>query len=82
MIPYLLSVITLGYPLFVLETALGQGTGKSPVGALGALCPRLKGLAWLGFSANACITCYYMVLLSSPIFLFLFPFLLQNSPLP
>lgn len=64
MIPYLISVFTLGYPLFVLETALGQGTGKSPIGALGSLCPRLKGLAWLGFSANACITCYYMVVLS------------------
>ena len=66
MIPYLVSVFTLGYPLFVLETSLGQGTGKSPVGALGALCPRLKGLAWLGFSANACITCYYMVMPSPP----------------
>jgi len=64
MIPYVISITTLGYPLFVLETALGQGTGKSPVGALGTLCPRLKGLAWLGFSANACITCYYMVVLS------------------
>jgi SNF family Na+-dependent transporter len=33
-IPYGISLVTLGYPLFVLETALGQGTGKSPIGAL------------------------------------------------
>ena len=64
MIPYMISIVSLGYPLFVLETALGQGTGKSPLGAMATLCPRLKGLAWLGFSANACITCYYMVVIS------------------
>jgi SNF family Na+-dependent transporter len=28
------------------------------------LCPRLRGLAWLGFSANVCITCYYMIVIS------------------
>jgi hypothetical protein len=33
-IPYGISLVTLGYPLFVLETSLGQGTGKSPIGAL------------------------------------------------
>ena len=43
MIPYIIMLILCGIPLLYMELAVGQYTRRGPIGALGKLCPLLKG---------------------------------------
>lgn len=43
LIPYFIIMIICGVPLLYMELAVGQLTGRGPIGAIGHLCPLLKG---------------------------------------
>ena len=43
LIPYIIIMIVCGVPMLYMELAVGQYTGRGPIGALGHLCPLLKG---------------------------------------
>lgn len=43
MIPYAITMVFIGGPMLYMELAVGQFTGRGPIGALGHLCPLLKG---------------------------------------
>ncbi|EKX40944.1 hypothetical protein GUITHDRAFT_112949 [Guillardia theta CCMP2712] len=64
LIPYFLSLFALGIPLWILESSLGQGIGKSSLGCFRDLSRRWKGLGWLSFVANQGICIYYCVVLA------------------
>lgn len=41
--PYCIILIVCSIPLLFMELAVGQYTGRGPIGALGQLCPLFKG---------------------------------------
>lgn len=43
LIPYVIIMVICGVPMLYMEIAVGQFTGRGPIGALGHLCPLLKG---------------------------------------
>ena len=43
LIPYMIMLVLCGIPLLYMELAVGQYTRRGPIGALGKLCPLLKG---------------------------------------
>ena len=44
LIPYFIILIICGIPMLFMELAVGQFTGRGPIGALGQLCPLFKGI--------------------------------------
>lgn len=44
LIPYAIIMAICGVPMLYMELAVGQFTGRGPIGALGHLCPLLKGI--------------------------------------
>lgn len=43
LIPYAIIMVFIGGPMLYMELAVGQFTGRGPIGALGHLCPLFKG---------------------------------------
>ena len=43
LIPYIVMLLLCGIPLLYMELAVGQYTRRGPIGALGKICPLLKG---------------------------------------
>lgn len=43
LVPYFLILIVCGVPLLYMELSIGQFTRRGPIGALGQVCPLLKG---------------------------------------
>ena len=43
LVPYFVMLLLCGIPLLYMELAVGQYTRRGPIGALGKLCPILKG---------------------------------------
>lgn len=43
LIPYVIIMVFIGGPMLYMELAVGQFTGRGPIGALGHLCPLFKG---------------------------------------
>lgn len=44
LIPYFIILVICGIPMLFMELAVGQYTGRGPIGALGQLCPLFKGM--------------------------------------
>lgn len=44
LIPYFIILFVCGVPMLFMELAVGQYTGRGPIGAIGQLCPLFKGL--------------------------------------
>lgn len=64
LIPYFISLFGLGIPLFALEFTLGQGTGKSALGAFLSMDRRVGGVGLLTMLSAAGIVIYYNVILA------------------
>lgn len=43
LIPYFIILVLCGVPMLFMELAVGQYTGRGPIGAIGQLCPLFKG---------------------------------------
>ena len=48
LVPYFVMLLLCGIPLLYMELAVGQYTRRGPIGALGKLCPILKGESFNG----------------------------------
>lgn len=44
LVPYFIILFVCGVPMLFMELAVGQYTGRGPIGAIGQLCPLFKGL--------------------------------------
>ncbi|KAL9950885.1 hypothetical protein ACROYT_G043456 [Oculina patagonica] len=64
LIPYFLTLITCGIPLFYLELALGQYLSLGPVKAWAVVCPVLKGLGIVTVITSFFISVYYNVVIA------------------
>lgn len=64
LIPYFISLVCLGIPLFALEFTLGQGTGKGALGAFLSLDRRCGGIGVLTMLSSSGIVIYYCVILA------------------
>lgn len=43
LVPYFIILFVCGVPMLFMELAVGQYTGRGPIGAIGQLCPLFKG---------------------------------------
>jgi len=64
LIPYIVMLFVCGIPLFYMELAVGQFTRLGPFGAIGALCPLLKGAGLATVFLSFFLTTYYNVIIA------------------
>ena len=79
LIPYTLSVVFLGVPLFMLETAYGQLTRKKVHKFFSSISPKLKGFSYAQLFLGVIGNIYYVVLLMWSIAFLIHSF---KTPLP
>lgn len=48
LVPYFIILIICGIPMLFMELAVGQYTGRGPIGAFGQICPLFKGKYLIG----------------------------------
>jgi len=53
LVPYFLILVVCGVPLLYMELSIGQFTRRGPIGALGQMCPLLKG-KWISYDVIDC----------------------------
>jgi len=68
LIPYIIMLFVCGIPLFYMELAVGQYTRLGPFGALGTLCPILKGAGMATVILSFFLTTYYNVIIAWAIY--------------
>ncbi|XP_037777279.1 sodium-dependent noradrenaline transporter-like [Penaeus monodon] len=66
LVPYLLTLVLVGIPLFFLETAVGQFSSSSCL-AVFSVCPAFKGLGLASLAINLVTLTYCVVLVSYPL---------------
>ena len=59
---YLILAVTLGFALMCAEIAIGRKTGKSAIGAFGALNKKYRFIGWLAAIVPVIILPYYSVI--------------------
>jgi len=79
LVPYFIMLLLCGIPLLFMELAVGQYTRRGPIGALGRLCPLLKGAGVGTVVISFLLSTYYNVILSWALFYFISSF---KHPLP
>lgn len=79
LIPYFMTMLICGVPLLYMELAVGQYTGRGPIGALGHLCPLFKGTGLGSVVISFLMSTYYSVIIAYAIFYFFTSF---RSKLP
>ncbi|CAH1283761.1 unnamed protein product [Diabrotica balteata] len=70
LIPYAIIMIFIGGPMLYMELAIGQFTGRGPIGALGHLCPLFKGTGIASVVISFLLSTYYSVIIAYGIFYF------------
>ncbi|XP_056634493.1 sodium- and chloride-dependent GABA transporter ine isoform X1 [Diorhabda sublineata] len=70
LIPYAIIMVFIGGPMLYMELAVGQFTGRGPIGALGYLCPLLKGTGIGSVVISFLLSTYYSVIIAYGIFYF------------
>lgn len=70
LIPYVIIMVICGVPLLYLELAVGQFTGRGPIGALGQLCPLFKGAGLASVVISFLMSTYYSVIIAYAIYYF------------
>eukprot|EP00088_Acartia_fossae_P008707 TRINITY_DN14178_c0_g1_i3.p1 TRINITY_DN14178_c0_g1~~TRINITY_DN14178_c0_g1_i3.p1 ORF type:complete len:613 (-),score=105.30 TRINITY_DN14178_c0_g1_i3:264-2102(-) len=68
MVPYVIMLFMCGIPLLFMELAVGQYTRRGPIGALGKLCPLLKGAGVGTVIISFFLSTYYNVILAWTLF--------------
>merc|ERR1712038_751913 len=63
-----------GIPLLYMELAVGQYTRRGPIGALGKICPLLKGAGLSTVIMSFLLTTYYNVIMSWALFYLVYSF--------
>jgi len=79
LIPYLLMLVVLGYPLYFLELALGQKIRKGTIGVWCNMNPMLGGIGFASNMISLLIGLYYTTILGWAFFYFFNSF---KDPLP
>jgi len=79
LIPYLLMLVVLGYPLYFLELALGQKIRKGTIGVWSHMNPYLGGIGFASNMISLLIGLYYTTILGWAFFYFFNSF---KDPLP
>ncbi|XP_066300203.1 sodium- and chloride-dependent GABA transporter 1-like isoform X2 [Branchiostoma lanceolatum] len=64
LIPYFIMLFLCGIPLLYMELAVGQYTQQGPVGALGKICPLLKGAGLATVVITFIFSTYYNVIIT------------------
>ncbi|KAG1684334.1 Sodium- and chloride-dependent GABA transporter ine [Nymphon striatum] len=68
LIPYFIMMFICGVPILFMELAVGQYFKLGPIGALGHICPLLKGAAFASVFVSLILTTYYNVIISWTMF--------------
>lgn len=64
LIPYLIMLFLCGLPLLFMELTVGQYTRRGPIGALGKICPILKGAGVATVVISFWLCTYYNVIIA------------------
>ncbi|KAF5276540.1 hypothetical protein FQR65_LT03970 [Abscondita terminalis] len=70
LIPYFIIMVICGIPLLYMELAVGQFTGRGPIGAIGQLCPLFKGAGLASVVISFLMSTYYSVIIAYSIYYF------------
>ncbi|CAG9817388.1 unnamed protein product [Phaedon cochleariae] len=70
LIPYAIIMIFIGGPMLYMELAVGQFTGRGPIGAIGHLCPLFKGTGLASVVISFMMSTYYSVIIAYGIYYF------------
>ncbi|KAF7278749.1 hypothetical protein GWI33_008054 [Rhynchophorus ferrugineus] len=70
LIPYIIIMIFIGGPMLYMELAVGQFTGRGPIGALGHLCPLFKGTGLGSVVISFLMSTYYSVIIAYGVYYF------------
>ncbi|XP_077286192.1 solute carrier family 6 member inebriated isoform X2 [Arctopsyche grandis] len=70
LIPYFIILIVCGIPMLFMELAIGQYTGRGPIGALGQICPLFKGAGLASVVISFLMSTYYSVIIAYSIYYF------------
>ncbi|KAJ7394072.1 hypothetical protein OS493_003746 [Desmophyllum pertusum] len=79
LIPYFISLVLLGIPLFFLELAIGQSIRKGPIGVWKAIHPYLGGVGLASVVVCVLISMYYNMIIG---WCFYYLFVSFQDPLP
>ncbi|XP_044732346.1 sodium- and chloride-dependent GABA transporter ine-like isoform X2 [Chrysoperla carnea] len=79
LIPYFIILIICGIPMLYMELAVGQFTGRGPIGAIGHLCPIFKGAGLASVVISFLMSTYYSVLIAYAIY-YIFAAFRPNAP--
>ncbi|KAF5298163.1 hypothetical protein FQA39_LY02587 [Lamprigera yunnana] len=63
-------MVICGVPLLYMELAVGQFTGRGPIGAIGQLCPLFKGAGLASVVISFLMSTYYSVIIAYSIYYF------------
>ncbi|KAL0121491.1 hypothetical protein PUN28_006773 [Cardiocondyla obscurior] len=70
LVPYFLILIVCGVPLLYMELSIGQFTRRGPIGALGQMCPLLKGAGLSSVVISFLMSTYHNVIIAYAIYYF------------
>ncbi|XP_048522305.1 sodium- and chloride-dependent GABA transporter ine isoform X2 [Dendroctonus ponderosae] len=70
LIPYTIIMVFIGGPMLYMELAVGQFTGRGPIGALGHLCPLFKGTGLGSVVISFLMSTYYSVIIAYGVYYF------------
>ncbi|XP_066597207.1 sodium- and chloride-dependent GABA transporter ine isoform X2 [Prorops nasuta] len=70
LIPYFLILIVCGVPLLYMELSIGQFTRRGPIGAIGQMCPLLKGAGLSSVVISFLMSTYHNVIIAYAIYYF------------
>ncbi|XP_068456191.1 sodium- and chloride-dependent GABA transporter ine [Clinocottus analis] len=79
LVPYLLMLVVLGFPLLYMELTVGQYTRRGPVHALASVCPLLKGVGVASVAISFIMCIYYNVVITWALYYLFSSF---QAPLP
>ena len=68
LIPYFVSLLFIGLPMFFLEMVLGQFSGKGATIIFRRICPIFSGLGWAMLCATIIVSLYYNVIVAWTLF--------------